>query len=90
LNSNYRIQIILLLNLVKLLQISKVQTIYEFELNKSDGKIINNTVQPGSVHSALGPPSRNGPAHQSLLTQQTETGDLIPPFTNVAPSADSG
>jgi hypothetical protein len=43
LNSNYRIEIILLLNLVKLLRISKVQTRFEFEfnlidLNKSDGK----------------------------------------------------
>jgi hypothetical protein len=38
LNSNYRIEIILLLNLVKLLQISKVQTRFEFDLNKSDGK----------------------------------------------------
>jgi hypothetical protein len=33
LNSNYRIEIILLLNLVKLLRISKVQTRFEFELN---------------------------------------------------------
>jgi hypothetical protein len=33
----------------------------------------------GSVHSALGPPSGNGPTHRSLSAQQTETGDLIPP-----------
>jgi hypothetical protein len=46
-------------------------------------------VQLGSVHSALGPPSGNDPAHRSVLAQQTETGDLIPPpFTGASPPAD--
>jgi hypothetical protein len=34
-------------------------------------------VQPGSIRSALGPPSKNDPA------QQTEIGDLIPPLSPV-------
>jgi hypothetical protein len=48
-------------------------------------------MQPGSIHSALGPPSGNGLAHQSLLTQQTKIGDSIPPpLVGVAPPIDYG
>jgi hypothetical protein len=50
-NSNYRIQIILLLNLVKLLRISKVLTRFEFEL------ICINQMENNKQHCAteLGP-----------------------------------
>jgi hypothetical protein len=94
LNSNYRIESILLLNLVKLLWISKLKpdlNLNWIDLNKSDGKPylnLNNTMQPGLVHSALSPRSGNG------LAQQTEIGDRSPsppalgsPVDSVQPAA---
>jgi hypothetical protein len=67
LNSNYRIENILLLNLVRLLRISKVQIRFEFELNwidlnKSDGKIINSTMQPGCFYSGSAQPAQRRPS----------------------------
>jgi hypothetical protein len=84
LNSNYRIEIIILSSLFNFLQFSEVYTKFEFEMNKCKWKLRDGTVHSGCFYNGSAHPDWRGPRPSRPFSPRQKQGRSSPRSAPVA------